>query len=52
MGKTYRRNESFKPKGKNFNTFKRSNKFKKWHDRPTHSLKPADEIKNTITPED
>ena len=42
MGKTYRRNESFKPRGKGFNKFKKSNKFKKWHDKPHHVLKPLE----------
>jgi hypothetical protein len=30
MGKTLRRDQSFKPRGKDF---KKSNKFKKWHDK-------------------
>lgn len=38
MGKTYRRNESFKPKGKDFKRFKQSNKFKKWNEKPHHTI--------------
>lgn len=38
MGKTYKRNQSYRPKrGKNFKDFKKSNKFKKWNDKPHHS---------------
>jgi hypothetical protein len=48
MGKTYRRNESFKPKGKDFKRFKKSNKFKKWDEKPHHSLKNIDDA--TLTP--
>lgn len=43
MGKTYRRNQSFKPKGKDFKRFKQSNKFKKWDEKPQHALRSADE---------
>lgn len=43
MGKTYRRNQSFKPKGKDFKRFKQSNKFKKWDEKPQHHLRPNDE---------
>jgi len=50
MGKTYRRNQSFKPKGKDFKRFKKSNKFKKWDEKPHHSLKSVDEP-NLITDE-
>lgn len=42
MGKTYRRNQSFKPKGKDFKRFKQSNKFKKWDEKPHKSLRPED----------
>jgi hypothetical protein len=50
MGKTYRRNQSFKPKGKDFKRFKQSNKFKKWDERPHHSLRNNEEP--SITPEE
>lgn len=43
MGKTYRRNQSFKPKGKDFKRFKQSNKFKKWDEKPHRHLRPNDE---------
>jgi len=36
MGKTFRRNDSYKPKSKDFKKFKKSNKFKKWNDKPHH----------------
>ena len=43
MGKTFRRNESYRPKGgKDFGKFKKSNKFKKWHDKPHHPLPTTD----------
>lgn len=50
MGKTYRRNQSFKPKGKDFKRFKKSNKFKKWDEKPHHALRTADEP--SITPDE
>jgi hypothetical protein len=43
MGKTYRRNESLKPKGKDFKHFKKSKKFKKWDEKPHHSIKNVNE---------
>jgi hypothetical protein len=43
MGKTYRRNQSLKPKGKDFKRFKKSNKFKKWDEKPHHTLRTTDE---------
>jgi hypothetical protein len=40
MGKTYRRDQSYRPKGgKDFKKFKKSNKFKKWDEKPHHTLK-------------
>lgn len=50
MGKTYRRNQSFKPKGKDFKRFKQSNKFKKWDEKPHHSLRASDEP--NVTPDE
>jgi hypothetical protein len=43
MGRTYRRNESFKPKVKDLKRFKKSNKFKRWDEKPHHSLKNVEE---------
>lgn len=37
MGKTFKRNEAFKPKGRDFKKFKKSNKFKKWNEKPHHA---------------
>jgi hypothetical protein len=37
MGKTFRRGSGFKPKGKDFNRFKKSNKFKHWDEKPVHT---------------
>jgi hypothetical protein len=47
MGKTYRRDNSFKPKGKDFKKFKKSNKFKKWNEKPHHSRPQGDNEKET-----
>lgn len=41
MGKTYRRNQPFKVKGKDFKQFKKSNKFKKWNEK-THRVSDTD----------
>jgi hypothetical protein len=45
MGKTYRRNQGPKVrvKGKDFKNFKKSNKFKKWDVKPSHTLSPDSE---------
>jgi hypothetical protein len=44
MGKTYRRDQSFKPKGgKDFKKFKKSNKFKKWDEKPHKHLTDFEE---------
>jgi len=50
MGKTYRRNQSFKPKGKDFKRFKQSNKFKKWDEKPHKPLRAGDEP--SLTPDE
>ena len=35
MGRTFKRNSPFKPKGgKDLKKFKKSNKFKKWNEKP------------------
>lgn len=48
MGKTYKRNQSWKPPkcGKDFKNFKKSNKFKNWSDKPHHILKSGEVDKN------
>ncbi len=43
MGKTYRRDQAFKPKGKDFKVFKKSKKFKNWNAKPHHTLSPDKE---------
>ena len=45
MGKTYRRNQGYRPKsgGKDFKRFKKSNKFKKWEEKSSHSVTTVNE---------
>jgi hypothetical protein len=43
MGRTYKRGQPFKTKGKDFNDFKKSNKFKKWKEKPHHNHIPTEE---------
>jgi hypothetical protein len=44
MSKTYRRDSNYRPKGgKDFKKFKKSNKFKKWNDRPNKPTTTPDE---------
>lgn len=46
MGKTFRRDSSFRPKGgKDLKKFKKSNKFKKWNEKP-HRHQHEDPIKD------
>jgi hypothetical protein len=53
MGKTYRRDSSYRPKGgKDFNKFKKSNKFKKWNDKPHHPIQPTTEPEPDINIEE
>ncbi len=46
MSKTYRRDSNYRPKGgKDFKKFKKSNKFKKWNEKPhrfNHNEPPKD----------
>lgn len=52
MGKTFRRNESYRPKGgKDFSKFKKSNKFKKWKEKPHHALPSVEPVKDVETDE-
>jgi hypothetical protein len=51
MSKTFRRNESYRPKGKDFKKFKKSNKFKKWNDKPHHPLPTTEPVKDIETEE-
>lgn len=48
MSKTYRRNQTFKPKGKDFKIFKKSNKFKKWNEKPHHHNLHSDSDKDNL----
>ena len=50
MGKTFRRDGSFRPKGKDFKKFKKSNKLKKWDKKPQHTLQSdkAPDIEESI----
>lgn len=48
MGKTYRRNQALKPRGKDFKFFKKSKKFKKWNEKPHHTLLPLEVNKDLV----
>jgi len=53
MGKTYRRGKAFKPKSdKDFDNFKKSNKFKTWNEKPMkkfiNNVEDSDSIKELV----